>query len=68
MIYGTLVFIFCVMEHGNRTPKHPMLLPLLLLVAATISAVSVYAAQLSNSILTLKFVFKRRFPLTPFPH
>ncbi len=41
MIYGTLVFIYCVQEHGNRTPKHPMLLPLLLFVAAAISALSV---------------------------
>jgi hypothetical protein len=42
MIYGTLVFIYCVKEHGNRTPKHPMLLPLLLLAAAAVSALSVY--------------------------
>jgi hypothetical protein len=41
MIYGTLVFIYCVKEHGNRTPKQPMLLPLLLLAAAAVSALSV---------------------------
>jgi hypothetical protein len=53
MIYGTLVFIYCVVEHGNRTPKHPMLLPLLFLVAAAISALSVFAAPLPSTMLRL---------------
>jgi hypothetical protein len=49
MIYGTLVFIYCVQEHGNRTPKHPMLPLLLLLAAGAVSAVSVYAFPPNSS-------------------